>query len=122
MKDFKELQELVGRRGFGTALYGNINGDPVYLSRGIREFFLDGDNIQKIIAAVDGFQKGEFGLAQSRGKLRSEAMSTAAMISAVCRRRTARTIPSGFTGMMMPSLFISGLKDNDDWTRKKRNL
>ena len=51
MKDFKELQELVGRRGFGTALYGNINGDPVYLSRGIREFFLDGDNIQKIIAA-----------------------------------------------------------------------
>ncbi len=24
---------------------------------------------QKIIAAVDGFQKGEFGLAQSRGKL-----------------------------------------------------
>ena len=112
MKDFKELQELVGRRGFGTALYGNINGDPVYLSRGIREFFLDGDNIQKIIAAVDGFQKGEFGL----------AMSTAAMISAVCRRRTARTIPSGFTGMMMPSLFISGLKDNDGWTRKKRNL
>ena len=100
MKDFKELQELVGRRGFGTALYGNINGDPVYLSRGIREFFLDGDNIQKIIAAVDGFQKGEFGLA----------------------RRTARTIPSGFTGMMMPSLFISGLKDNDGWTRKKRNL
>lgn len=68
MKDFKELQELVGRRGFGTALYGNINGDPVYLSRGIREFFLDGDNIQKIITAVDGFQKGEFGLAQSRGK------------------------------------------------------
>ena len=64
MKDFKELQELVGRRGFGTALYGNINGDPVYLSRGIREFFLDGDNIQKIIAAVDGFQKGEFGLAE----------------------------------------------------------
>lgn len=68
MKDFKELQELVGRRGFGTALYGNINGDPVYLSRGIREFFLDGDNIQKIITAVDGFQKGAFGLAQSRGK------------------------------------------------------
>ncbi len=103
MKDFKELQELVGRRGFGTALYGNINGDPVYLSRGIREFFLDGDNIQK-------------------ANWRSEAMSTAAMISAVCRRRTARTIPSGFTGMMMPSLFISGLKDNDGWTRKKRNL
>ena len=66
MKDFKELQELVGRRGFGTALYGNINGDPVYLSRGIREFFLDGDNIQKIIAAVDGFQKGEFGLAPAQ--------------------------------------------------------
>ena len=40
-----------------------INGWGGYAAQTI------GNNIQKIIAAVDGFQKGEFGLAQSRGKL-----------------------------------------------------
>lgn len=40
MKDFQELKDAVKKKGFGTALYGNINGEPVYLSRGIREEFM----------------------------------------------------------------------------------
>lgn len=68
MKDFQELKELVGKRGYGTALYGNVNGEPVYLSRGIREEFFDGDQIQKIIAAVTQFENGDYGSAAEHGR------------------------------------------------------
>lgn len=72
MKDFTELKELVNKRGFGTALYGTVNGEPVYLSRGIREYFFEGDNIQKVIGAVSQFQDGDFGTAAEHGKASSK--------------------------------------------------
>lgn len=68
MNNFSELKELVGRRGYGTALYGNVNGEPVYLSRGIREVFFEGDHIQEIIGAVTRFENGDYGNAADHGK------------------------------------------------------
>ncbi|MEE8885691.1 MAG: hypothetical protein SOI56_03860 [Eubacteriales bacterium] len=67
---FKELQELVKKKGFGTALYGNVNGEPVYLSRGVREIFLgdDEDAVQNVINAVIAFQGGDYGSAEEKGK------------------------------------------------------
>ncbi len=68
MTDFNELKELVKKKHFGTALYGSINGEPVYLSRGVREVFLGGSDEQKMVEAVEAFQKGQFGDAAEHGK------------------------------------------------------
>lgn len=64
-----ELKEIVRRKGFGTKLYGNVNGEPVYLSCGVRELFLGGDqDMQTIIETVGRFQGGDYGSAAERGK------------------------------------------------------
>jgi hypothetical protein len=68
MKDFSELKELVRKKGFGTALYGNVNGTPVYLSRGIRELYLGSDGISEVTGAVVRFLNGDFGSAAQFGK------------------------------------------------------
>ncbi len=68
MADFKELKDLVKKKGYGTALYGNVNGEPVYLSRGVREVFMGDGDLQKVIEAVEAFQKGQFGDAEAHGK------------------------------------------------------
>ncbi len=72
MKDFNELKALVKEKKYGTALYGNVNGEPVYLSRGIREAFFVGDNIQQIISAVTRFEKKDYGNAEDYGKKQTE--------------------------------------------------
>ncbi|MDY6285836.1 MAG: hypothetical protein ACOYBK_02275 [Bilifractor sp.] len=70
---FHELQELVKKKGYGTAMYGNVNGEPVYLSRGVREAFLnDEDEIQPIINSVIAFQGGDYGTAAEKGKTSTE--------------------------------------------------
>lgn len=68
MKNFEELKDTVKKKGFGTALYGNINGEPVYLSRGIREEFMGDEDLQKVIDAVRKFQDGDYGTAAAHGK------------------------------------------------------
>ncbi len=68
MNTFKELQEYVKKKGFGTAYYGTINGRTVYLSRGIREVYFNGDDFQIIIGDVLRFEKGDFGTADNQGK------------------------------------------------------
>jgi hypothetical protein len=68
MKDFNELKASVKNEGFGTAFYDHVNGDPVYLSRGVRDVFLGEGDIQKVIASVDQFQKGNYGSAEDYGK------------------------------------------------------
>lgn len=69
MNTFEALKESVRKRGYGTAFYGNVNGSPVYLSRGVREIFLgDDDSIQKVIDAVIKFENGDFGDAGEHGK------------------------------------------------------
>ncbi len=69
MKDFEELKATVKKKGFGTALYGNVNGEPVYLSRGIREEFMGDEDLQKVIDAVASFQEGNYGDAADHGKV-----------------------------------------------------
>ncbi|MGN0256468.1 MAG: hypothetical protein ACI4D6_10875 [Chordicoccus sp.] len=68
MKDFNELKELVRKKGFGTTYYGNINGDPVYLSKGVLTKFFGDDDIQSVINAVGKFQDGDYGTAAEHGK------------------------------------------------------
>lgn len=68
MKDFNELKEIVKEKGYGTAYYGNVNGEPVYLSRGIRELYLGDEDINEVIGAVQRFQNGDFGSAAQAGK------------------------------------------------------
>ena len=69
MASFSDLKELVKKKGYGSAQFNNINGDTVYLSRGIRETFLiNEDEEQKIINAVIGFQRGDRGNAAEYGK------------------------------------------------------
>ncbi len=69
MKDFNELKNVVRQKGFGSSLYGNVNGEPVYLSRGIREIFMDcEEDTQKVIDVVRLFQKGDYGNAAEHGK------------------------------------------------------
>lgn len=70
---FQELKDLVKKKGFGTAMYGNVNGEPVYLSRGVREAFLnDEEEIQPIINTVIAFQGGDYGSAAENGKTPTE--------------------------------------------------
>ena len=72
MKSLEEIERKIGRSR-GTAYYNTVNTDPLYLSRGIREAYLDGDSdIQEVINAVGRFQKGDFGTAEQAGK-REEA-------------------------------------------------
>ncbi|MEE1228140.1 MAG: hypothetical protein U0K57_04150 [Lachnospiraceae bacterium] len=66
-----DLKALVKEKGYGTALYGNVNGEPVYLSRGIREVFFVDDNISRIINVVGRFEKGDYGTAAEFGKVPS---------------------------------------------------
>ena len=67
--DWEGLKEQVQKKGFGSVQYGNINGEAVYLSRGIRELFLQKEGgEQKLIEAVMQFQQGEFGDAGEMGK------------------------------------------------------
>lgn len=68
MKDFNRLKDYVKKKGYGTALYGNVNAEEVYLSRGIREVFFEGDDIQIIIGDVMRFQKKDFGDAAEHGR------------------------------------------------------
>jgi hypothetical protein len=68
MTDFQALKDLVKKKGFGTALYGNVNGEAVYLSRGIREVFLGDGDTQSVIDAVARFQAGDYGDAAEHGK------------------------------------------------------
>ncbi len=72
MKELNELKSIVLKKGYGTALYGNVNGEPVYLSRGIRELFLGEEDIQHVIDAVIHFQNEDFGDAASYGKASSK--------------------------------------------------
>ena len=69
MEKFKELQDLVKKKGFGTSQFTNVNGDAVFLSRGIREVFLENETEeQKIIEAIGRFQKKDYGNSQEYGK------------------------------------------------------
>lgn len=73
MTDFNTLKDTVKKKGFGTALYGNVNGAPVYLSRGVREAYLgDGTDIQPVISAVTEFENGNYGSAAEHGKAPSK--------------------------------------------------
>jgi len=69
----KELMDDVKKKGYGTVPYENVNGDHVYISRGIREEFMNGeDDMQKVVDAVARFQKGDYGDATSHGKASRE--------------------------------------------------
>ena len=69
MANFAEFKKLVKKKGYGSFQFNNINGEPVYLSKGIREYFLDdADHSQKIYDVVGCFQKGDFGSAVLCGK------------------------------------------------------
>lgn len=69
MEKFKDLQELVKKKGFGSTEYNHINGDPVYLSRGIREVFLGDKKTENLLmGAVSRFQKQDYGNAAEYGK------------------------------------------------------
>ncbi len=68
MESFEELKKVVSQKGFGSSLYGNVNGEPVYLSRGIREVFCSETQIQSIIDVVRLFQEGNYGDAAELGK------------------------------------------------------
>ncbi len=69
MTDFKELMDYVKEKGYGSSEFTSVNGDMVYLSRGIKAIFLENEvEEQKIIEAVERFQKSDFGNAAEHGK------------------------------------------------------
>ncbi len=68
MNSLQDLKALVEQKGYGSALYGSVNGETVYLSRGIREVFCSETEIQNIIDAVRDFQNGRYGNAAAFGK------------------------------------------------------
>ena len=69
MEKFKDLQELVKKKGYGTSEFTNVNGETVYLSRGVKEVFLENEaEEQKIIEVVGRFQKKDYGNAADFGK------------------------------------------------------
>lgn len=69
MTKMKELMDHVRKKGYGTVPYDNVNGDSVYISRGIRAEFMEGDDdMQKVIDAIRRFQKGDYGDAAEYGK------------------------------------------------------
>lgn len=62
MSEFSEMREKLKHMGTGMNEYGNVNGEPVYLSRGIREVFAgDNSSLQKVLDAVRCFQNGDYG-------------------------------------------------------------
>lgn len=66
--DFKIMKEKARKKGRGTVEYGNINGQSVWLAPGIRDVFMENNEIQKVIDAVTRFENGDYGDAQSYGK------------------------------------------------------
>ncbi|MCI6637898.1 MAG: hypothetical protein SOT60_09335 [Bilifractor sp.] len=70
MEKLSDLKEYISgkKKGYGTAYYGTINGETIYLSAGIREIYFVGSEFQSIINYVTRFQKGDFGDAPARGK------------------------------------------------------
>ncbi len=69
MDTFKELQDFVKKKGPKSSQYTNVNGEEVYLSRGIKEVFMvDFVEEQKIVNAVGRFQKKDYGNAADYGK------------------------------------------------------
>lgn len=69
MSNFKDLQELVKKKGYGSSQFTNVNGDPVFLSRGIKEVFMENETEeQKIIDVITRFQKKDYGNAVEYGK------------------------------------------------------
>lgn len=69
MVKFSEIRTIVKAKGTGSTFYGNINADPVYISRGVREvFFVNEEGVQKFIEAVGRFQSGDYGTAAEAGK------------------------------------------------------
>lgn len=67
--NFAEFKEMVKKKGYGTFQFNQINGEPVYLSRGVREIFLENEvEEQKLYDLVRCFQQGEFGSAAACGK------------------------------------------------------
>lgn len=73
MTDFITVKEDVKKKGFGTSLYDHVNGEPVYLSQGVRSAFTkDEAGINQILTAVTSFQKGDFGDAIAHGKTETE--------------------------------------------------
>ncbi|EEP28508.1 hypothetical protein [Shuttleworthella satelles] len=72
MSDFSELRESLRGRGAGMNEYGNINGESVYLSRGIRQIFLGESCEQSLIQAVRCFENRDFGDAALHQKKQKE--------------------------------------------------
>lgn len=69
MGKFSEVKETVKEKGHGFSEYNRINGDPVYLSRGVREYFFGDENReQEIVGMVTRFQKKDYGDAAEHGK------------------------------------------------------
>ena len=73
MTKMKELMDYVRKKGYGTVPYDNVNGDHVYLSRGIRGEVMEGDDdMQKVVDAITRFQNRDYGDADSHGKASRE--------------------------------------------------
>lgn len=69
MNTFAEFKEFVKKKGYGSFQFNTINGEPVYLSRGIRELFFENEEEeQKLYDMVRRFQSGDFGDAAAHGK------------------------------------------------------
>ena len=69
MEKFKDLQELVKKKGHGFVEYNHVNGDLVYLSKVVCEVFLGDKELEKqIVRAVSQFQKKDYGSAAEHGK------------------------------------------------------
>lgn len=69
MSKISEIKSYVADRGTGTAFYNYVNTEPLYLSRGVRKAYLDGDgDVQEVLNAVNRFHGGDFGTADNTGK------------------------------------------------------
>lgn len=69
MVKFSEIKTVVKAKGPKTTFYGNVNGEPVYISQGVREvFFVNEEGVQRLINAVGTFQSGDLGSAAEAGK------------------------------------------------------
>lgn len=69
MNNFKELIDYVKKKGFGSSEFTSVNGEMVYLSRGIKAIFLENEEEeQKIINVISRFQKKDYGNATEHGK------------------------------------------------------
>lgn len=67
--NFANFKEETKKKGLGSVQYTFVNGDPVYLSRGIREIYLnDSNGEQTLIEYIKRFQDGDYGNASEYGK------------------------------------------------------